>query len=170
MKPKLVGRACGQGPQSHPVSIPVLKGGFVPGTVLLTQAGEIPVEFLSPGDRIITRDAGLVRLVHVHHRHTLARAISFAAGSLGDTRPDQDLVLPDAQVVLIRDWRARAMFGTAQAMVRADALVDGEFIRDLGLQWMRLIQLQFATPHVVYAGGLELSCMTQTAARLRPAA
>ena len=170
MKPKTVGRAGGQSPLSHPVSLPAIKAGFVCGTILLTQAGEIPVEFLSPGDQIITRDAGMVGLEHIRHRRTLTHAISFAAGSLGHTRPDQDLILPADQLILIRDWRAQSMFGKDRALVRADALIDGEFIRDLGPQKMQLYQLHFATPHVIYAGGLELSCMTETAANLRPAA
>lgn len=170
MKPNAVGRAIGQFPNSHPNSMPAKKAGFVSGTILLTQEGEMPVEFLSPGDRIITRDAGMVRLQNIRHRRVLTRAISFAAGSLGDTRPDCDLVLPAAQMVLIRDWRAQAMFGVDQAETRADRLVDEEFICDLGPQKMLLHQLQFGDPHIVYAGGLELSCMGSTASALRPAA
>jgi len=170
MKPNTVGRAAGQSPLSHPVSSPAPRAGFVGGTILLTQEGEMPVEFLSAGDRIITRDAGMVRLERIGHRRTLTRAISFAAGSLGHTRPDQDLVLPAAQMILIRDWRAEAMFSAKPAMVRADELVDGEFVRDLGPQKMMLHQLHFADPHVVYAGGLELSCMSQGTQSLRPAA
>jgi len=170
MKPNTVGYAIGQSPHAHPIAAPAPKAGFVFGTILLTRDGEIPVEFLSPGDQVITRDTGFARIEAIRSRRTLTRAISFAAGSLGDTRPDQDLVLPAAQLVLIRDWRAQAMFGTAQALVRADALVDDEFIRDTGPQRMRLYQLQFARPHVIYAGGLELSCMTDSANNLRPAA
>ena len=170
MKPNTVGRATGQSPYAHPIAAPAPKAGFVFGTILLTRDGEIPVEFLSPGDRIITRDTGFARLDAIRCRRVLTRAISFAAGSLGDTRPDQDLVLPAAQPVLIRDWRAQAMFGVDQALVRADALVDGEFIRDTGPQKMRLYQLQFADPHVIYAGGLELSCMTDAANNLQSAA
>ena len=170
MKPNAVGRAGGFSPLSHPVSSPAIKAGFVFGTILLTRDGEMPVEFLSPGDQIITRDAGMVRLDRIRHRRTVTRAISFAAGSLGHTRPDQDLILPADQLVLIRDWRAQSMFGKPQAMVRADTLIDDEFIRDLGQQKMQLYQLHFDTPHVIYAGGLELSCMTDTAASLRSAA
>lgn len=170
MKPNTVGRAIGRIPNLRPNPMPARKAGFISGTILLTQEGEMPVEFLSPGDRIITRDAGMVKLVSIRHRRTLAKAISFAAGSLGHTRPDQDLVLPGEQMVLLRDWRAKAMFGVDQAMVRADALVDDEFICNLGLQKMLLHQLVFDAPHVIYAGGLELSCMSDTAIRLQPAA
>ena len=170
MKPNTVGRADGVSRLTQPVQGPKPKAGFVAGTILYTRDGEMPVEFLSPGDAIITRDAGIVRLERIGHRRLISRAISFAAGSLGHTRPDQDIILPAAQLVLIRDWRAQAMFGTNQALVRADALVDGEFIRDLGVQKMHLHQLQFDAPHVIYAGGLELSCMSTEAQALRPAA
>jgi hypothetical protein len=170
MKPNTVGRAGGLSPHPHPISDPAINAGFISGTVLLTRDGEMPVEFLSPGDHIITRDAGMVPLIDVHHSTVMAPAISFAAGSLGHTRPDQDLILPAAQMILIRDWRASALFCTKYAMVRADTLVDGEFVCDLGAQKMILHQLRFKTAHVVYAGGLELSCMTGSVASLRSAA
>lgn len=170
MKPNTVGRASGQDPQSHPVFTPGKKPGFVSGTILLSQDGEMPVEFLSPGDRIITRDAGMIQLQAIHRRRVITRAISFTAGSLGHTRPDQDLILPAGQMVLIRDWRAQAMFGRPQVMVRADALVDDGFIRDLGLQKMTLYQLQFYDLHVLYVGGMEVACTTIQENRMRPAA
>lgn len=132
--------------------------GILPGTVLLTQDGEIPVEFVVPGDRVITRDAGMVRVEEVSRLVRIERAVVFAAGSLGHTRPGSDLVLPAAQAVLVRDWRAKALFGCAQAMVPAEALIDGEFVRELGPREMVLHQLHFAAPHVVYAGGLEIGC------------
>lgn len=149
---------------ASPDVAPVPEAGFLPGTILLTQDGEMPVEFLSPGDRIITRDRGFVPLRHITRAPQCVRAIRFAAGSLGDTRPDCDLILPAGQLVLIRDWRAQALFGTAQAMVRADALVDGEFICDLGPREMPLFQLNFDSAHVLYAGGLEVAgqCLPAT--------
>ncbi|MFT7593613.1 MAG: hypothetical protein ACI8R4_000927 [Paracoccaceae bacterium] len=170
MKPNAVGRVGGHSPQAHPVFTPGRNPGFVSGTILLSQDGEMPVEFLSPGDRIITRDSGMVQLQAIRRRRIIARAISFAAGSLGHTRPEQDLILPAGQVVLIRDWRAEAMFGRPQAMVRADALVDGTFICDLGLQKMTLYQLQFADLHVLYVGGMEVACATKEPSQLCPAA
>ncbi|MCE8554402.1 Hint domain-containing protein [Ruegeria pomeroyi] len=157
MNAKAAVRAAGRGSHPSPDIAPVPEAGFLAGTVLLTQDGEMPVEFLSPGDRIITRDRGFVPLRHLTRACQTVRAIRFAAGSLGDTRPDCDLILPAGQPVLIRDWRAQALFGTSQAMVRADALVDGEFIRDLGPRDMSLFQLHFDAAHVLYAGGLEVA-------------
>ena len=128
------------------------------GTIVLTQDGEIPVEYLEPGDRIITRDAGLVTLLSVERETCLVHAVKIAAGSLGDMRPEDDLILPAAQPVLIRDWRAQAMFGTPQAVVAAGALVDDAYVCDMGKRRLGVCLLHFATPHVIYAGGLELGC------------
>lgn len=169
MKPNTVGRAGGTVPQQHPIVMSASEAGLLSGTVLLTKCGETPVEHISEGDKIITRDRGFVAVNRVIKSRQMVRAISFVAGSLGDTRPDTDLVLPAGQQVLIRDWRAQALFGHAQACVRADMLVDGEFIRDLGLQMMELYQLQFEADHILYAGGLEVAAHPLRA-EIRPAA
>lgn len=169
MKPKTVGRADGQTQPVRTLYSESLDSGFVPGTILLTQDGEIPVEHIADGDRIITRDSGFVKVEAVIRCCQRVRTISFAAGSLGHTRPESDLILPAAQLVLIRDWRAQAMFGKPQALVRADTLVDGEFIRDIGTRELTLYQLQFDAPHIVYAGGIEAAGHGQSLS-LRPAA
>ncbi|MFK7754429.1 MAG: Hint domain-containing protein [Sedimentitalea sp.] len=154
-------------PRKQPVTGLYGDQGFAPDTVVLTQKGEMPVQALSAGDRVITRDAGLVSVQHVSSSRHVVRTVAIKAGSLGDTRPDQDMILPANQAILIRDWRAQALFGCDQAMVRADALVDGEFVRDLGLQDMILHQIHLAHPHVVYAGGLELANCAMPTATLR---
>lgn len=39
--------------------------GLGPGTMLLAATGEIPVEWLAPGDRLITRDHGVQAVQHI---------------------------------------------------------------------------------------------------------
>lgn len=171
MKPKTVGRAVEHGSPSHPFIPATNEVGFASGTIILTMNGEIPVESLSAGDRIICRDTGVAQLIGMRKSRHVVQAISIAAGSLGHTRPDQDLILPGDQQILIRDWRAKAIFHEPQSLVCARDLVDGEFVCDLGQQDMVLHQLQFSTPHVIYAGGLEAaSAVAQTQMALQPAA
>jgi hypothetical protein len=98
------------------------------------------------------------------------QAISIAAGSLGDTRPETDIVLPADQLILIRDWRAQALFGRDQALVPASTLVDGEFIRDQGRQALDLYSVKLEHQHVIYAGGLEVASASAAVIDLRPAA
>lgn len=169
MKPNAVGRVGGDDPRPRALPSQPAGTGLLGGTIVLTLDGELPVEYLSPGDRIITRDSGMARLSGLVRQPATLPLVDFAAGSLGDTRPDRNLTLPTAQRVLVRDWRARALFGAAQALVPAAALVDGEFVRALPARRCVLHQLVFDHPHIVYAGGLELAGHEHEA-QLRPAA
>ena len=130
--------------------------GLLAGTDVLTLDGALAVEHICVGDRVVTRDTGMAKVTAVEALSVTTEAIWIAAGSLGHTRPDQDITLPAAQAVFLRDWRAQALYGQAQASVRAERLVDGEFIKSLGRQKMKLYRLIFETPHILYAGGLEL--------------
>ncbi|MEM8654945.1 MAG: Hint domain-containing protein [Pseudomonadota bacterium] len=155
MKPKTVGRETGT--MMPPLRIDIAHVGLVSGTLLLTADGEIPVEYLSPGDKIITRNAGMVRLTAIQSYRTKDEAVKIAAGSLGHTKPTHNIIIPAAQMVLVRDWRAMALHGASQAVVPAGCLIDDEFVTSLGPREMTLVRLGFEAPHVIYADGLELS-------------
>ena len=155
MKPKTVGRASGGiSPQQRTCISHV---GLVAGTIVLTSDGEIPVEFLSPGDRIITRNAGMVALNAIETEKVKVEAVRINAGALGHIKPPHTVMLPAAQTVLVRDWRAKALGGAAQAVMPAGCLVDDEHITSLGPRQMVLVKLGFDAPYVIYADGLELS-------------
>ncbi|MCA0962425.1 Hint domain-containing protein [Salipiger bermudensis] len=126
-------------------------------TVVLTLDGALPVQYLSPGDRIITRDSGTATLAAIHPRKERLALVSIRAGSLGNSRPDRDTILPATQEILVRDWRARSLFGAERALVPAHALVDGAFIRVIGTREVAVIGLCFEAPHILYADGLELA-------------
>lgn len=136
--------------------------GLAAGTAVLTLDGDLPVEFLSPGDRVITRDSGGAVLRDVRVRHVRCRAMAVSAGSLGHNRPEEDMILPAAQRILVRDWRAEALFGAKQALVPVSRLADGQYVRDLGQTDMILHELVFDGPHVIYAGGMELDAPAVT--------
>jgi len=134
------------------------RSGMLAGTRIRTLEGTLPVEYLEPGDRIVTR-SGARRLVGVSVI-VLAYAdlIRVRASTLGHDRPDQDLLVLPAQPIVIRDWRAQALFGAAVAAIPAARLVDGEFIQRETLPEARLFILQFDDEEVVYAEGLEIAC------------
>lgn len=134
------------------------------GTPVLTLDGELPVEFLQPGDRVLTR-AGMRRLKQVEVSVvTNARVVRIAHGTLGVDRPAEDVTVSAGQEILVRDWRAKAMFGANVAMIPAMKLADGEYIRCLTLPEARFFSLSFEGEVVIYAGGLELSCQALVAA------
>lgn len=130
---------------------------LVAGTVVLTLEGALPVEYLSPGDRVITRDSGVALLQTVRRMERTLPCVAVAKGALGHNRPDVETILLARQEVLVRDWRARALFDADRAMVPAARLCDGEFVRPVGACTVALIALEFDTPHVIYADGLEVA-------------
>lgn len=136
--------------------------GMAAGTTVMTAEGALPVEFLAPGDRIVTRSGLRVLrgvVVQVVRRAAMVRV---GTDTLGVGRPEAEVMLPAGQPVLVRDWRARAMFGQPRAMIPAGRLVDGQIIRSVAVSDVRLYRLAFAQDEVVYAGGLELACVAET--------
>lgn len=138
--------------------------GILCGTRIRTLDGDLPVEFLEPGDRVITRN-GAVRLMSVttHLRRSCA-VVRLGASTIGHRRPEADLMLSPGQRVMIRDWRARSLYGSASAAVPAARLADGELVRHEILSLARLFALHFAEDEVIYAEGQELACLALTAA------
>lgn len=157
MELKTLGRISGQRTAKRHVD---LVNGLMPGTVVLTQDGALPVETLAPGDRIITRNTGLVTLKAIDHDFEICETVRIRAGSLGHDRPDTDTILPSRQKILIRDWRAKALYYADQALVEARRLIDGEYIRLQPRAQHMVFRLSFDAPQVIYADGLELECAT----------
>jgi hypothetical protein len=142
----------------------ILRHGIAIGTEVMTLEGALPVEYLCPGDRILTR-SGTCRLRALSMtRIQNARVVRISESTLGVDRPAAAIVVTREQPILIRDWRAKALYGAAQAMIPARRLVDGEYIRAEVVADLRLYTLHFDAPEVIYAGGLELECCPEAAA------
>ena len=132
--------------------------GMAAGTSVVTLDGVLPVDYLAPGDRVLTR-GGTGRVVRVEVSVVAhARLIRVCGDALGVGRPAEAVVLAEGQGLLVRDWRARALFGQAQAVVPVARLCDGDYIRAEAVEEARLFSLVLDRPDVIYAGGLELAC------------
>lgn len=130
--------------------------GICVNTKILTVKGDIAIQDLKPGDRIITRAGGLCYLRAIKARKAKVHPILIKAGSLGHSRPDMDVVLtPDTQIH-IRDWRAQALYGTETANVAAERLIDGEFVSQQPWRLVDLYDLTFDEEQIVYANGVEI--------------
>lgn len=132
--------------------------GIAMGTIVLTLDGEIPVEHLNAGDRVITRDTGIATLRAVHMREITFTPYKVSADRLGEGRPVADTFVGADQHILVRGLLAKALFNSDSAMVPVSRLADGEFIAKCEEQTMRVYELEFDTAHVVYANGLEIAC------------
>ncbi len=131
---------------------------IAPCTGVLTLDGALPVEHLYPGDKIITRHGA--RALTGLDTILLPKGsliVEIQRNALGG-RPERDLWVPAAQLILIRDWRAKALYGQAQACVPAAQLVDGDYVKLSELaQDLTCFALRFGRPEVFYADGLELA-------------
>lgn len=134
-----------------------LLAGACAGTTIMTLDGEMPVEHLAPGMRVITRDSGMAVLRDVTAQTVRVAPIRIKAGSLGHTRPDRDMMVAPHAQIHIRDWRAEALFGSPAAMVEAQRLVDGEFLAAQTPREMTLYTLTFDRQHILYADGIEMA-------------
>ena len=103
--------------------------GILVGKKVLTQRGAVPVESIQAGDKVITRDAGLIAVPAVRKTSTDLTPIQILAGSLGATRPDSDTILPPNTKIHVRDWRAAILLGTQTVDIQATRVVDGEFVK-----------------------------------------
>jgi hypothetical protein len=136
--------------------------GVAAGTVVMTADGALPVEYLGPGDRVVTR-AGMARVACVRVTAGVCDVVRIAASALGHGRPEDAVVLAAGQPVLLRDWRARALYGAAQAVVPAGRLADGALVRRDRAE-VRLYEVVLDLPGVMQAGGMEIACDGATVA------
>ena len=95
-----------------------------------------------------------IEMTHIQN----ARVVRISESTLGADVPGEAILVTQEQPILIRDWRAKAMYGAAMAMIPARRLVDGEYIRAEVVADLRLYTLHFDEVAVIYAGGLELFC------------
>ncbi len=150
-------------PNPSPIGVPVLLGGTLRHALpsdctVLTARGDVAVETITPGERIITRDHGMVPVRDVVCSQTPedTRAAQFPAGSLGRNRPQQDLCLPFDQPVVLRGWRAKTLFHAHEARVAAVRLVDGVVIREVAAPRGTVWSIILDRPSAIYVNGMEV--------------
>lgn len=127
--------------------------GLAPGTKVLTLRGEVAIDQIVPGDRLITRN-GAQSVVAVDRFDAGTRAVRIAAGGMGKDRPACDMILAAAQPVMVRNLQA----GAAPCVTAAARLVNHGPVRFEPFTGTRLVALRFAQAQVIYAGGLDLPC------------
>lgn len=130
--------------------------GICAGTTVLTLNGEMAIENVKAGDRIITRDCGMTHVKSIKASTVTMEAIRIKAGSLGHSRPDRDMLAAPGAKLHIRDWRAEALFGKPTASVAAERLVDGEFLSKQPEAEMTVYEITFDRAHIIYADGIEM--------------
>ncbi len=106
---------------------------FGPGTMITTQDGEIPVEWLDTGHKVLTRDHGYQPVLWVGRtklpkryfdQFPDERPLRIRAGTLGENTPKRDLCLTGDHRVLVRSAKAQLMFFSSEVLAPAKAWGD----------------------------------------------
>lgn len=158
-----------------PVGVPILvdntlRHALPAGSRVLTSRGEAAIETLVPGDRVITRDHGMA-LVHdvIHTRVSPGTPmVMVPANAMGAARPERDIALPPDQPLVLRDWRARTIFGAHEARVAVARLVDGSVIRFTRTKGCEVYSLVLDRPSALYVDGLEIVSGSRSAMEPAP--
>ena len=143
---------------------------FTRGTrITMATGAQVPVEALSPGDMVLTRDDGPQPLRWIGH--TTMRAIGefapvrITAGTLNNA--DDLLVSPDHRLFIYqRDDTLGA--GRREVLVRARHLVNGDSVRIETGGHVDYVQLLFDHHQIIYAEGIAAETMLLDP-RTRPA-
>lgn len=105
---------------------------FTPGSLILTETGEVPVERLSLSDRVLTRDNGFQAIRWMARRdlggaelraNPAFHPVRIARGALGDGLPDRDLTVSPQHRMLLSGARAELLFGEREVLVAATQMV-----------------------------------------------
>lgn len=111
---------------------------FTPGTLIATPRGEVPVETLKVGDKVITRDNGIQEIRWTGRRDMTAgdfavaphlRPIQIRKGSLGNGLPERDMMVSPNHRLLVANDRTALYFDEHEVLVAAKHLLAGDGIR-----------------------------------------
>lgn len=135
---------------------------FGAGTMIATDQGEVPVDWLRAGDRVLTRDMGYQPLVWTGRFEVAADAppedagaVTIAADAFGPGLPSRAMRLTPSHRILLHDVALELHFGEAEMFAAARHLIDGDAVRlTLGGTRQVFYHLLLAEHQVILAEGL----------------
>ncbi|WP_346763296.1 Hint domain-containing protein [Tabrizicola caldifontis] len=104
---------------------------FTPGTLITTHRGEIPVEHLAVGDRVVTRDNGIQTVRWVGKSQMFLQdfqaephllPIFIRQGSLGRGLPERDMMVSPNHRILVANEKTALRFADREVLVAAKHL------------------------------------------------
>jgi len=135
---------------------------FTPGAMIATPHGEVPVETLRQGDKVLTRDNGIQEIRWIGSR-TLTRPelltapnlrpILIKAGSLGDGLPERDMLVSPQHRVLAAGQATQLYFAESEVLVAAKHLVGTEGIQQIDTLRTTYVHFMFDRHEVVLSDG-----------------
>ena len=153
MSSRTSGRKIGQKPGVRQF---IYKTGLCEGTHVLTTEGNLPVEYLMAGDRVVT-PTGTREIRHISARCLTDCPIEVRRGALGPGRPETNMYMAPDQPVHLADWRSHKLYGADIPTVPVSLLHDGQYIR-----WgehpgeLLVYDLELENEEVIFAEGMKV--------------
>jgi hypothetical protein len=106
---------------------------FTPGTQITTHRGELPVQLLTPGDRVVTRDNGIQQVRWVGKTQMFLQdfqadphllPVFIRQGSFGKGLPERDMMVSPNHRVLVANDRVSQRFADREVLVAAKHLTS----------------------------------------------
>jgi hypothetical protein len=136
---------------------------FARGTMITTDRGDVPVEALVSGCKVLTQDNGFQELILAMRRtvgskelkiNTNLYPIRITAGALGSGLPERDLVVSRQHRMVARSGIVKRMFGSTTVLVAAIRLtkLPGIHVEDT-VKNVEYFHLIFENHEVIFAEG-----------------
>jgi len=135
---------------------------FTPGTMIATPKGEVPVETLKSGDRVITRDNGIQEIAWVGRKdigfkeiaaNPHLRPVLIRAGSLGNGLPERDMMVSPNHRILVANDRTALYFDEREVLAAAKHMVDNKGIMSVEPMGVSYLHFMFEHHEVVLSDG-----------------
>lgn len=135
---------------------------FTPGTTIATPRGEIPVEDLKVGDRVVTRDNGLQTIRWVGRRALNyaelgaaphLRPVLIEKGALGEGLPERDMLVSPNHRILVASDRTALFFEEHEVLVAAKHVTAARGVRPVDVLGVTYVHFLCDRHEVVLANG-----------------
>lgn len=135
---------------------------FTPGTLITTLRGQVPVERLLRGDRVLTRDHGFQVVEWIGQKDLSAaevarrpelRPIKISQGALGDGLPERDLIVSPQHRILVSSYAAEMWFGETEVLVAAKHLTCLDGVEVMAAADVSYIHFMCARHEIVLSDG-----------------
>jgi len=136
---------------------------FTPGSMITTMRGEVPVQDLNIGDRVITRDNGAqeIRWLGTKKLSVLElrdsehlRPVRIRAGALGRGLPERDMLVSPNHRVLVTRPEVSLYFSEPEVLVPAKHLVNQtEGVTQVAANGIDYVHFMFDNHEVVLSDG-----------------
>jgi hypothetical protein len=136
---------------------------FAEGSPIATINGEIPVERLKIGDKVLTYDHGFQPIrwigsstVTFNSMNDDLVPIRIEAHAMGRGQPDRTIMVSPAHRILWKSVRAEIMFGEPEVLVAARHMVNGKNVRrETSMKTVTYWHFMFEEHEVVFSAGLK---------------